>query len=242
MPKCNKCNKSFPNRIIIDGKERALSNRRYCLDCSPFGEHNTRSLELKSDEQRMQICKICGKKIIKGYVCCSCKVNRRKIERKKQAIEYKGGKCEKCGYKKCITALEFHHKNPSTKLFSISGNHCKAWEKLKKELDKCVLVCSNCHREIHEISKPKTAVYKPPPLKLPIIKQCQCCKKEFETKRNRRKFCSVECRTFNSRKVKRPSKDELKSIIDSKKSLVQIGKEFGVSDNAVRKWVKQYKI
>ena len=63
-------------------------------------------------------------------------------------VEYKGGKCEKCGYDKCIDALEFHHLNPDEKDFTIGG---KSWsfEKLKKESDKCILVCSNCHKEIH---------------------------------------------------------------------------------------------
>lgn len=63
-------------------------------------------------------------------------------------VEYKGGECERCGYKKCIDALEFHHKNPSEKDFTISG---KSWsfERLKKEVDKCIMVCSNCHKEIH---------------------------------------------------------------------------------------------
>ena len=69
---------------------------------------------------------------------------RKKIE----LVEYKGGECERCGYKKCIDALEFHHKNPDEKDFTISG---KSWsfERLKKEVDKCILVCSNCHKEIH---------------------------------------------------------------------------------------------
>lgn len=76
---------------------------------------------------------------------------------KVKAVEYKGGKCmyNNCGYNKCISALEFHHLNPNEKDFSLSerGN-CVSWEKVKVELDKCILVCANCHREIHEeISK-----------------------------------------------------------------------------------------
>lgn len=68
-------------------------------------------------------------------------------------VEYKGGKCERCGYDKCIKALEFHHLNPKEKDFTISG---KSWsfERLKKEVDKCILVCSNCHSEIHEENAP----------------------------------------------------------------------------------------
>lgn len=71
-----------------------------------------------------------------------------RIKAKKLLVEYKGGECERCGYNKCIDALEFHHKDPSEKDFTISG---KSWafERLKKEADKCILVCSNCHKEIH---------------------------------------------------------------------------------------------
>lgn len=69
---------------------------------------------------------------------------------KLKLIEYKGGKCEKCGYDKCVAALEFHHLDPNEKDFTISG---KSWsfERLKKEVDKCILICSNCHKEIHKI-------------------------------------------------------------------------------------------
>lgn len=73
-----------------------------------------------------------------------------KKRKKKELVEYKGGKCEKCGYNKCITALEFHHLDPTKKDFQISGKNYKI-ERLKEEVDKCILVCSNCHREIHEL-------------------------------------------------------------------------------------------
>lgn len=68
-------------------------------------------------------------------------------------IEYKGGKCIKCNYNKCNAALEFHHLDPNEKDFDIS-NFSYSFDRLKKEADKCILVCSNCHREIHdEINK-----------------------------------------------------------------------------------------
>lgn len=74
---------------------------------------------------------------------------RRKI--KQMAVDYKGGKCIRCGYNKYIGALEFHHVDPTQKDFSLGAKgHCNSWEKVKKELDKCILVCSNCHSEIHE--------------------------------------------------------------------------------------------
>lgn len=67
---------------------------------------------------------------------------------KTKLVEYKGGKCQCCGYNRCIRALEFHHLDPSHKDFTISGKS-KSFETLKKEADKCILVCSNCHKEIH---------------------------------------------------------------------------------------------
>jgi hypothetical protein len=69
---------------------------------------------------------------------------------KEKAVEYKGGKCVICEYNKCISALEFHHLDPSKKDFTLSKNMCTAWDKIKDELDKCILVCANCHREIHD--------------------------------------------------------------------------------------------
>lgn len=76
---------------------------------------------------------------------------------KKQCIEYKGGKCERCSYNKCDAAMEFHHIDPSQKDFSISHiKLTKFCNKAKKELDKCILLCSNCHREVHfELSEIK---------------------------------------------------------------------------------------
>lgn len=83
-------------------------------------------------------------------ICAFLAVKKRRIIVKKMGIEYKGGKCERCGYNRCIEALEFHHLNPEEKDFQFSGNgNCKSWNTVKKELDKCILVCSNCHREIH---------------------------------------------------------------------------------------------
>jgi len=70
---------------------------------------------------------------------------RRKV--KSMAIEYKGGKCQVCGYNKYPGALDLHHVGD--KKFGIADKgYTRSWEKVKAELDKCVLVCANCHREI----------------------------------------------------------------------------------------------
>jgi hypothetical protein len=74
---------------------------------------------------------------------------RRKMMRTK-SLEYKGGKCELCGYATCMNALEFHHIDDMNKDFGISARgYTRSWDTVKKELDKTILVCANCHREVH---------------------------------------------------------------------------------------------
>lgn len=86
--------------------------------------------------------------------CCKCQaesVARRRDKVKIMALEYKGMKCQHCGYDKCKSALEFHHLNPAEKDFAIGyKGETRSWTRTKAELDKCVLLCSNCHREEHE--------------------------------------------------------------------------------------------
>jgi len=88
-----------------------------------------------------------------SYRCCKCRseaVQRRRDKIKSMSVEYLGGKCCKCGYKKCVAALDFHHLIGSDKDFGISDRgYTRSWERVKAELDKCILVCANCHREIH---------------------------------------------------------------------------------------------
>lgn len=68
---------------------------------------------------------------------------------KARAIKYKGGRCVECGYDRCTRALQFHHLDPTKKDFGIGGKSL-SWDKIKTELDKCILVCGNCHAEIHD--------------------------------------------------------------------------------------------
>jgi hypothetical protein len=87
------------------------------------------------------------------YRCRKCSMNaviKRRKDLKQKAINYKGGKCEICGYDRCNQALQFHHLDPSKKDFGISAHgFTRSWDKVKSEIDKCILVCGNCHSEIH---------------------------------------------------------------------------------------------
>lgn len=69
---------------------------------------------------------------------------------KRKSIEYKGNKCAYCGYSKYQGALQFHHLDPDKKDFTISKIKLTTWDdRAIKELDKCVLLCANCHMEVH---------------------------------------------------------------------------------------------
>lgn len=89
------------------------------------------------------------------YRCRKCSVDavqKRRDYIKLMAIEYKGGKCQNpdCGYNKCVSALEFHHIDSEEKEFGIGNKgYTRSWEIVKKELDKCILLCCNCHIEVH---------------------------------------------------------------------------------------------
>lgn len=60
-----------------------------------------------------------------------------------------GEKCSICGYSKCVDALEFHHKNSNEKEFKLGSGNTMSWKDYRAEALKCILVCSNCHKEIH---------------------------------------------------------------------------------------------
>lgn len=108
----------------------------------------------------MELEKICNKHgltthvldVSKRFRCKKCRidaVNKRRKKLKIMSVEYKGGKCQICSYDKCIEALEFHHKDSNQKDFGVSKGPTYSWVKVKSEIDKCILLCANCHREIH---------------------------------------------------------------------------------------------
>jgi len=77
-------------------------------------------------------------------------VQKRRRDLRWKAISYKGGSCQICGYDRCAEALEFHHLDSSYKDFGISSKgYTRSWNKVREELEKCVLLYANCHREVH---------------------------------------------------------------------------------------------
>lgn len=164
MPTCKKCGILFPNHVKINGEPHNLQTRKFCLECSPFGKHNTRNIIRNTDLLGTKFCKGCDTiKLIADFynnnknshhtLCKEC-FNKSAVEdqrnRKRKCLNYKGDKCVICGYHKCVGSLSFHHLDPTQKDFRLSRWTGGSFsEKIKKELDKCVLLCSNCHGEVH---------------------------------------------------------------------------------------------
>lgn len=165
--------------------------------------------------------------------------------RKKNLIRVCGEKCCLCGYNKTISALEFHHIHPEMKKFGIASGNCHNLEDDLLEIKKCVLVCANCHREIHD------GLYSDEELEHEKIfidsiadelrqereekkYYCKSCGKEL-SQENQSKLCR-ECYK-KSQRENRPSRLELKEMIRTM-PFTKIGERFGVSDNAIRKWCK----
>jgi hypothetical protein len=157
----------------INGTIHHLHCRKFCLQCSPFKTHNTKNLINKEYKQvyiekdgiKYKLCPECEQYLEINsenyyitnsgkfhHYCKPCgkkRASKSQKNMKLKSIEYLGGKCSICGYSKYYGSLDCHHKDPTKKDFSISDGRCYDFEKLKLELNKCILVCRNCHGEIH---------------------------------------------------------------------------------------------
>jgi len=152
---CINCNKRFKALIYIDGKKTEFYLRQHCTKCLPFKVNVNKQFSLEGKKIK---CKRCKKEYIyrrgtsqdSTIKCRSCrKLDRAKVLKNK-AIEYKGGKCKVCGFNRFVEALTFHHLKKYKKNFNIAQAVKRyGWEKIKQELDKCVLLCTICHAGVH---------------------------------------------------------------------------------------------
>lgn len=170
-------------------------------------------------------------------------------KQKERAIYVMGGKCQICGYNTCSQALEFHHLIPEEKEYTVAKKTYTKWEDLVLELQKCILVCANCHREIHSglvDSIPSNILDKQKVQEVSNIIQaikskklfyCKKCGKEVSYKAE---YCP-HCAALMRRNVERPTREILKQEIRTL-SFSAIGRKYGVSDNAIRKWCLSYSL
>lgn len=94
-----------------------------------------------------------GKQQYRGYCkACANKIETERYRDRRNLAESFKTKCEKCGEDR-IYVLDFHHKNPEEKEFTIGRNEINSEERIIKEIQKCVVLCSNCHRAFHHLNK-----------------------------------------------------------------------------------------
>jgi len=124
---------------------------------------------------KVKICKACGSELPtsefrflyspkrrRGWFasyCNACFIRKlhenrakRARENKERAIKLLGGGCSKCGYNKILAVLEFHHIGDKDERRLREIFRDRRWEKIEREIKKCVLLCANCHRELHYIN------------------------------------------------------------------------------------------
>ena len=83
------------------------------------------------------------------HKCFNSYCSTRWVNLKIKAIAYMGGNCERCGYDHYYGALEFHHLDPNEKDYDWDSLKKRKWDTITSELDKCIMLCANCHREVH---------------------------------------------------------------------------------------------
>lgn len=256
MKKCERCGKDFLGSKVIDGKRRLFNNRKYCLDCSPFGMHNTRDLKGISyfSNRAPRKCKGCGREYIyKGSLCPNCSNKRKHKDRVEKIRTIVGDSCWICGYNKSERNMCFHHIDPSEKKMKLSCRERsqRSWNSIIEEMVKCVFICNRCHGEVHdgiilkekikELHKgfwTKTKIEDLNSLGIKLNKRkssiCKSCggPLSYGTKNS---LCR-KCFTIKRRKIDRPSLSVLRSQIDEF-GYSETGRRYGVSDNSIRKWV-----
>lgn len=148
---CLKCGDSIPLNVKIDGKEHNLQRRKYCLKCSPFKQHNTKKLHCEIVTIKRKYKELSKEQKIDFNQKTYNYQKSQRWTRKRDLVLEKGGCCSSCGYNKNLASISFHHTDPSNKLFEIDSRSlvARTKEAIKIEIDKCVLLCSNCHMEEH---------------------------------------------------------------------------------------------
>jgi hypothetical protein len=170
--------------------------------------------------------------------------NRHRRKLKETLVSHKGGKCEICGYDKSMRALQFHHTDPNQKDFGIGRRTVSDLDKILKEIDKCRLLCSNCHLEEHEqldqIKQQELENFVDIPTRDGKWTCLKCGERFIPVGKERRcKSCLTPVTTKVQKQVSRKRvnwpEDNLLQAMVLEKPLIHVAVDIGISDNAVRK-------
>ena len=161
------------------------------------------------------------------------KQKMRHVSRKQELINLMGGKCTMCGYNKNYAALDFHHVHPEEKSFPLDARHLSncSVKSLIEEANKCILLCANCHRELHnpEFEKDNIEIMKTKTNSLLVKKKkqsiCPVCGKSFDACKGKI-FCSKECRI---KQKGYPNKSEVELKYQELKSQQKVADFYGLT-------------
>ena len=160
---------------------------------------------------------------------------------KDRVVRAMGGECQICHYHRCFKALELHHLDPSVKEYSLGAMRAspRSWDRIVIELRKCVLLCSNCHKELHagETELPSGyarfdesyLTYEPEHRKMNACPECGTMKSIYST------TCSRGCSAKRSWRVDWTKIDVVELVKRHGGNYTRAGMELGLSDSAVRK-------
>ena len=166
------------------------------------------------------------------------RIKKWRIRTKEKIIKAMGGCCQCCGYNKCNSVLVLHHLDPDKKDFALGSvrSNPKSWYKIVEELRKCILVCHNCHSEIHSDMRQIPEIFSSfneeyaEWKKIAEYDSCPQCKGQ---KPKHQKFCSHKCAQKNSRKVDWDNIDLLDLL--SRYRISELEDMLGVSNTAIYK-------
>lgn len=175
----------------------------------------------------------------------SQRVKEWRARTKERIVIAMGGACVCCGYNTCHSVLHCHHTDPTQKEFSFGAIRANPaqWSTIVDELMKCVLVCANCHGEIHAGIRQVPAdarrfheSYSSYTTKLPVkTTTCPVCGK---LKSNWQITCSPQCAGKRARKVDWDAVD-IAELFRLHKTTVKVAEVLGISDVAVHKRMKK---
>lgn len=252
MRACVDCGVDLPYCVWVDGKKRKLTNRTRCLACLPFGTSplsvryaTTGSISgrtkaaIKSAKWRQRVMAETGEDPISVF----------RKARKRQIVNIIGG-CQICKYSRLISNLAFHHMK--NKQLSLSERDFqRSWDKLTPEIRKCILICNNCHGEVHagmhlevldrklaevnlavdkllrDIAEDNAPTHGPP---------CKVCGRLCKTSNNQ--YCGSDCWHKAQQKADWPPDEEFLKLIQDT-SMRRVARSLRVSDQAVAKHLRK---
>jgi len=168
----------------------------------------------------------------------------RGLKRKLFLVDQRGGCCEKCGYNKNLAAFEFHHKDPGAKESQLDmrklSNSTMEW--IESEFEKCLVVCANCHREVHnedllvkDVRERVKNLEQTILINKPKVNKPKCCDCGVEIN-----YTYKRCRPCNEKNKRifvRPDIDELKKEI-KEHGVMWCANKYGVSHATIGRWKK----